>query len=234
MGLLRSRLAGPRLFERGGGVGGRSQGAELNITLGNPGRCPKTQTLTIGVFDDSGSMLGGADSTGLRYAESTLAFDRISRRCRCGQERVAVLHMNRPNSADLLGIALGKASRAAIAAALTVPADGDGASTLGDTLVRAKKIADEHPGHDTTLIVFSDFELTDDMTALAASLAAFPGDVHAVVMRSTPPPELLAQSAIRCIRVEAGAKPGPVARALFDAITTHRPGRQLSHPSQGR
>lgn len=221
-GLLPSRLLPSHLLGTGG-VTGRRPGA-LDITLGHPGRCPAEPTLAVCIFDDSGSMLGGSDSTGLRYAEAGLALDRVARRCRCGQELAAVLHMNRPTSADLPVTPLNRRTGAAVTAALTVPGDGDGASEMAATLRRAVQLAHSHSRHRSMLAAFSDYELVDDMRTLAAELQGFPGDVHAVVMRSAPPQPLLDADGITVTHVPAGAAPGAVAHALFDTLTTHRPG----------
>ncbi|MBT1003951.1 hypothetical protein KIH31_15275 [Paenarthrobacter sp. DKR-5] len=221
--VLPARLARGRLLGTGG-LGNNAPAPKLNLVLGHPGTCPAEPTLTICIFDDSGSMLGGADSTGERYTEAGIVFDRISRSCRCDREKAAILHMNRPTSADRAPLALNRRARSDFAGALTVPTDGDGASTMGATLEKALQIARAHPSHRTALLCFSDFELTDTPARLAADLAAFPGDVHAVVMRSEPPQELLNQEAITITRIAAGAAPGAVARALFHTLTIHRPG----------
>lgn len=232
--IQRGRLARPHLIGRGG-VSGRGPSPTLNLVLGNPGRCPDQPTLLICLFDDSGSMLGGADSTGLRYTEVALVFDRIGSRCRCDHELAAVLHMNRPTSADLPPSRLNRRSKTDFAASLTVPADGDGASAMAATLERAAQIARQHPQHKTTLAAFSDYELIDNMSVLADALTTFPGDVHAVVMRSQPPQELLAEAAITVAHVPNGTTPGAVARSLFDAMTLYRPGhRPAITPVDGR
>lgn len=224
--LQRGRLAPSHLLGTGG-VSGRGTSPTLSVLLGHPGRCPDVETLLICVFDDSGSMLGGSDSTGLRYVEAALVFERVGRRCRCNRELAAVLHMNRSTSADLQPTPLNRHVKTDVSKALTVPTDGDGASEMAATLQRAEQIARMHPNHKTTLAAFSDYELSDNMTALATSMSNFPGDVHAVVMRSEPPQELLSEDRISVAHVANGAAPGAVARALFDAMTVHRPGRRL-------
>lgn len=218
-------LAPSHLLGTGGGTC-RADTPTLNITLGQPGACPTEPTLLISINDDSGSMLGGSDSAGLRYTEFGIVIDRVSRRCHCDRELVAVLHMNRPSSADRPALPLNRRAKADIAGGLVVPTDGDGASTMGATLQRAKQIAASYPHHRAVLAAFSDYELTDDMARLAADLAAFPGGVHAVVMRSQPPQQLLDNHAITVTHVQAGEAPGALARALFAALTTHRPGHR--------
>jgi len=229
--LQRGGLAPSHLLGTGGGTG-RGPHNDLNIVLGNPGSCPNEPTLVISINDDSGSMLGGSDSTGLRYTEFGLALDRVSRRCRCDRELVAVLHMNRPTSADRPPLPLNRRAKADIAGGLIVPSDGDGASTMGATLRRATDLAAAYPNHRAVLAAFSDYELTDDLTRLAADLAAFPGDVHAIVMRSQPPQALVDADAITVTHVAAGAAPGALAQALFASLTTHRPGRRAAAPTR--
>lgn len=229
--LQRGGLAPSYLLGTGGGAGGASRN-DLNIVLGHAGSCPNEPTITISINDDSGSMLGGSDSTGLRYTEFGIAIDRVSRRCRCDRELVAVLHMNRPTSADRPPVPLNRRAKADLAGGLVVPRDGDGASTMGATLRRATELAASHPNHRAVLAAFSDYELTDDLTELAADLAAFPGDVHAIVMRSQPPQALLDFDAITVTHVAAGAAPGALAHALFAALTTHRPGARAASPTR--
>lgn len=222
-GLRPSRLAPSHLLGTGGVTG---QGAIplLNLILGYPGTCPNEPTLVISINDDSGSMLGGSDSTGLRYTEFEIVIDRVGRRCRCDRELVAILHMNRPTSADRPPLPLNRRVKADIKGGLTIPTDGDGASAMGATLRRAAQIASAYPTHRVVLAAFSDFELIDNMNQLTAELAAFPGEVHAIVMRSQPPQQLLDEDAITVTHVPAGAAPGAVASALFAALTAYRPG----------
>lgn len=225
--LQRGRLAPSHLLGTGGGTA-RGPRNDLNIVLGNPGSCPTEPTLVISINDDSGSMLGGSDSTGLRYTEFGIAIDRVRRRCRCDRELVAVLHMNRTTSADRAPLPLNRRANTDIAGGLVVPSDGDGASTMGDTLRRATELAASYPNHRAVLAAFSDYELTDNLTQLTADLAAFPGKVHAIVMRSQPPRPLLDSDAITVTHVAAGAAPGALAQALFTALTTHRPGHRTA------
>lgn len=225
--LLRSQLALPQLFGTGVPAADAAGTAGITLNLGAPGSCPRNPTLFIAMFDDSASMLGGADSTGLRYAEAAVAFETVTRRCSCDRELAAILHMNRPNSADRAAAPLSRRAKSDFAGGLVVPADGDGASAMAATLRRAHRIAANHPDHQTVLAAFSDFELVDDMTVLAEDLAKFPGDVHAVVMRSLPPDELY-RDGLTVTHVAGGEPVGAVGRALFDALTVHRPGRRAA------
>lgn len=223
--LQRGRLAPSHLLGTGSWAA-RTAHNYLNLVLPHPGACPYEPTLVISINDDSGSMLGGSDSTGMRYIEFGVAIDRVSRRCRCDRELVAVLHMNRPTSADRGPLPLNRRAKADIAGGLVVPIDGDGASTMGATLRRAAALAASYPNHRAVLAAFSDYELTDNMSQLTADLAAFPGQVNAIVMRSQPPQELMQSEAITVVHVPAGEAPGAVAHSLFAALTTHRPGNR--------
>jgi hypothetical protein len=232
-GILGGRLAPSRILGYGW-VSGRAPSPMPNIVLGHPGRCPKEPTLHICLFDDSGSMLGGADSSGLRYAEAELVFQRIMAGCRCNRELAAILHMNQPTSADRPAMSLNRKADADIIGGLKVPTDGDGASTMAATLARARQIAQAHPDHAATLVAFSDYELTDDIQGLVKDMEAFPGVVHAVVLRSQPPRELLAANGIDVTHISSGEAPGAVARALFSSVTKQRPGaRGVPRKSRG-
>jgi hypothetical protein len=228
--LLPPRLLPSRL--RGGGRPGPHRvAAGPSFSLGPAGSCPGRPTLLIDIFDDSGSVLGGNDSTGLRYAEAAVAFEAVARRCRCDDELAAILHMDRPNSADLPPTSLNRRNRSSFKAGLTVPGDGDGASTLRATLRRAEQLAVDYPDHDISLAVFSDFELfDDDLPGLWEELGAFRGRVFAVALRAAPPAALVAHDRITVTEITLGAAPGAVAQALFAALTTYRlaVGRRLT------
>lgn len=152
MSITRGDLA-PAVLVGTGGLGGvRSSRTRLKIDLPSPGRCPDQPTLLILMFDDSGSMLGGNDSAGLRYEEAALAVQAVGKRCRCGAERVAVLHMDRPTAGDLSPTPIQRRNWADIDAALDVPADTDGASAMSATLKRAAELADQHRGSRIFLV----------------------------------------------------------------------------------
>ncbi len=222
MSLLPGRLAGPSTMGAGGLAGTRSSRVSLNITLPPPGKCAIRPTLLIMLFDDSGSMLGGNDSTGLRYQEAALAVRAVGKRCRCGRERVAVLHMNRPTCGDLAPTPIRQRDWPAIENALEIPGDTDGASAITATLGRATQIAATHQDHQICLLVFSDFELIDNMHQLAFDLAAVPADVRAVAMRSQPPAVFDEFDRIAVTHIPTGQQPGMVAEAVFAALTDPR------------
>src|SRR3954462_13083097 len=100
----------------------RGTAAETSrFLLGPVGNCPGKPTLLIAVFDDSGSVLGGNDTTGRRYEEAAIAFDAVGRRCRCDDELAAILHMDRPNSADVPPTPLNRRRGGRFDVGLTVP-----------------------------------------------------------------------------------------------------------------
>lgn len=227
MSITRGDLA-PAVLAGTGGLGGmRSSRTRLKIALPSPGRCPDQPTLLILMFDDSGSMLGGNDSAGLRYEEAALAVQAVGKRCRCGAERVAVLHMNRPTNGDLKPTPIQQRNWADIETALDIPADTDGASAMSATLQRAAELAEQHRGYRVFLLAFSDYELFEDMHQLAVDLAAFPGQAHAIVMRSEPPAIFAEYDKIAVTHVPTGQEPGLVARTIFDVLTgPRRPDRR--------
>jgi hypothetical protein len=121
----------------------------------------------------------------------------------------------------------------ALRAGLCLPSDGPGTSELGSSLARAHEIATTHPAHAVTLVVFSDFLLFDpEPGPVLAALAAFPGDVHAVVLGTRLPAGLLPPP-IRCTPITAGDPPGALAHALFSSLTTHRGGATSTGAANG-
>jgi hypothetical protein len=230
--LRHGRLAKPRLWGYPSGpLRAPVHPATSGITLGPVGRCPGKRTLAIKVFDDSGSILAGNDTTARRYEEAILAIDAVSRRCRCDNELVAILHMDRPNSADVPPTPLNPRRGGRFGTGLRVPPDGDGASTLRATLRRAEALAIGHPEHEATLAVFSDFLLFDDnLPGLWAELGGFPAHVVAVALRAAPPQAVVDDDRVTVVEVGPGSPAGSVARALFGALTTHRrPGAPPVH-----
>lgn len=181
------------------------------------GACPHQPTLTIFVFDDSGSVSGGADPIGQRYEEARLAIAHLSRRCRCSQELVAVLHFDRDTGGDSEPTVITKRNMQRINAALVDPG-GYGTSELGDALTDAEELALAHPGHTVTLGIFSDFELFDeDLSDIYERLQAFPGKVHAVVLGGHTP-AMLNASELPTTTIGWNALSGDVARAVLAAL----------------
>lgn len=200
--------------------------------LGKPGRCPANATLSINLFDNSGSVVGGNDPSANRYVEAQAAIGRISQSCHCGDELTAIYHFDTPTSGDVAPIAIGRKQRTAIARGLAIPSDGRGISELGPSLRVAYDTAAHYPDHDAVLVVYSDFELFDhNLGDVLERFAAFPGRVHAVVLRSQPPQLLLDDDRVQVTPVGYDAPAGEVARAVFDSLTIHRPGRRVYTPA---
>jgi hypothetical protein len=222
--LLVGRTGAPRLLGWGG-AGHQGEPETGRIALGHPGRCPKIATLTIFVTDDSVS--GGNDVIGKRYAEAAYAIDQVGRRCRCGKELVAVFHFDVPTSRDVAATRLRGRARKIIKAGLDAPAHAS-SSNLGSSLKAAKDTAAAHPVHATTLIVASDFQLFDpNVPDVLSELAAFPGNVHAVVLRSAPPQQLLDDPRVMVTSIDYNSPRGSMAHAVFYSLTTYRPRRRL-------
>jgi hypothetical protein len=184
--------------------------------------------LLIMLFDNSGSVTGGNDPIGNRYLEAAIALDKVGRRCRCENELAAVLSFDTPTSGDVPPTPINGKNRAGVAKGLAAPPDGGGCSLLTASLHAAQRIAHAHPDHLRSLLVFSDFELLDpDPRGLLEEFAAFPGDVHAIVLRSTPPQQLVDHPRVTVTQIGYDSQPGAVAQAVFEALTVHRPKRPL-------
>jgi hypothetical protein len=197
------------------------------IALGKPGRCPEQPVLLITLYDNSASVTGGNDPIGHRFLEAELAIRRVGTRCRCGQELVATLHFDTPTTGDLQPTPITKSHFEDITRSLAIPPDGAGISCLGPSLTAARHLVDRHPSHHPILVVLSDYELFDNFLS---DLIAFPGDVHAVVLRAAPPPILISADTVTVTAVDYNSHPGIVARAIFGALTHTRPGAQALPP----
>lgn len=226
------RSSHPRLI--GGGGARRGPSYTDAITLGRPGRCAEDPLLLITLFDNSGSITGGNDPVGQRFVEAGLAVSAVGRRCRCGDDLVAVLHFDTPTSGDLAPTSIRDAR--ALEASLAVPPDGAGISSMAASLDKAYALAARHPRHRAALVALTDFELFDPPGTIGRFLA-FPGDVHAVTLRSRPPQLLLDAPDVAVTPVSHDSRPGALARAIFTALTAGRPGArpipaipQLTHP----
>lgn len=213
-----------------GGVLGYSSPAVTGpprLVVGDPGRCPGYPTLTIAIFDDSGSVIApaGSDPVSNRYAEAGAAFDALARRCRCGQCSVAVLHF------DLVGDAgplpLKRRVPGSLSRSLAIPPDAAGCSLLGPSLAAAARIVDGTPAaRDLALVVFSDFQLfDDDLDRVLSNLAGFPGDVHAVVLGSSP--LITMDPRITVTRLTNSDPPGALGRALLRSLAQGRRGAHI-------
>jgi hypothetical protein len=191
------------------------------VWLGYPGRCTGRARRLLFCFDDSGSMTGGNDPVGNRYAEAAHAVATVARSCTCGREWVQVLHFDAGHDAGPCHVGDPR-----VADALRQPMSPEGSSALGPALRRARRSA-RATGAGVQLVILSDFELLDrDVDKTFARLAAFPGRVTAVVLGVEPDPRL-ADPRITVLRIEASDAPGALARELFAQITAGRPGRAL-------
>jgi len=198
---------------------GRSYAEEIRV--GKPGSCPERPLLAIVLFDNSGSVLGGNDPIGQRFLEAELAISRVGNRCRCGKDIAAVIHFDTPTSGDLEPTPITKPHWDRIHQSLAVPPDGRGISCLGPSLLAAHELAERYrSSHDVTLVAMTDFELFDNYLD---ELIAFPGDVHAVSLRATPPDRIVAAGEVTVTQVDYSSRPGTVARAVFRALTKTRP-----------
>lgn len=200
--------------------------------LGQVGRCPARPTLVIPIVDDSGSIAapGGADPISNRYSEMRLALRAVARRCRCKQELAAVLHFDSP-AGDAGPEPLTKAGLMALRPGLAIPLAGAGTSDLLPSLLRATELAEAHPGHESVVVIFSDFALTDrDHAAVAAGLVDFPGVVYACVLGTH---EVSIPGIDHHISIGHDREPGAVAHALIAGLTHHRlAGSDESPPSR--
>lgn len=177
----------------------------------------------IMIPDNSGSVTGGNDPIGERFAEAWLAIARVGARCRCGHELIDIASFDTPTSLDLPPTPIVGANSAAIKQSLAVPPDGAGSSCLAPSLARAEATARAYPGHHVILVVLSDFQLFDsDPSGVLKRMLAFRGDVHAVVLRAEPPQVLIDAPNVTVTRVNYTSPPGTVARAVFRALTTKR------------
>lgn len=209
-----------------GTVPAQRTAAGTRIQLPHPGRPALYPTLLIAVFDDSGSVAGpvGSDPLSGRYEEARQAFEVIARRG-AAHELGAVLHFDTPCSGDVGPVPLVRRGLLSVRSALRVPLDGAGSSELGPSLGRAAELAAEHPDHRATLVVLSDFLLFDpEPGPVLRALAAFPGDVHAVVLGGRLPPGVLDERVQRT-DITSEDQPGALALALFGSLTTHRLGQ---------
>ncbi|MFF5498970.1 hypothetical protein [Streptomyces aquilus] len=198
---------------------------EPGYRLGRPGHPAEEPTLLIAIFDDSGSVISpaGTDPLSNRYAEATGAFAAVARKG-ARHELGAILHFDTPCSGDVGPVPITRRGLLTLRPGLRPPPDARGSSELEPSLRRATEMAEAYPGHKATLIVASDFLLMDPEPAdVLTELAAFPGQVHAVVLGTRLPAGVL-EERITLTRIRRDAPPGAVARALFSSLVVHRPG----------
>ncbi|QLY30395.1 hypothetical protein H0264_35620 [Nocardia huaxiensis] len=228
--LPHARLRRARLIGEGdNGVtfvpGKRSEA--MGFSLPHPGRCSGEKTLTIAIFDDSGSVagLGGNDPVSQRYREAQLALRHLAVACTCGKEFGAVLHFDCPTPQDVPVTRLRGRGLRRLVRGLAEPIGAFGTSDLAPALTAAEAMAEEFDGGQVQLVVFSDFLLTDRQPdAVLSELAEFPGAVHAVVLTANPPLVLTSDPGVTVTNVGGSSEAGEVARALLASLTEHRVG----------
>jgi hypothetical protein len=216
---------GQLLGTSGSRLGKPGRPSRPDYVLGDPGRPATVPTLLITVFDSSGSVISpaGTDPLSNRFAEVAHAFTVVARRGSL-HELGAVVHFDTPTSCDVGPVSITRQGLRVLRKGLRVPPDGQGSSELGPSLHRAVGIAEAHPDHQATLVVLSDFLLTDSSPEQVLSdLAAFPGQVHAVVLGGRMPAGVLDER-VTVTHIGRDDPPGAVARALFASLTIHRPG----------
>jgi hypothetical protein len=226
--LLPCPITASQLFRHLGPA--RRPSPEPRLLLGDPGRCGEQPTLVITVFDDSGSVTSpaGADPVSNRYQEARQALRTVARRCRCGQCLGSVLHFDLV--AGVPPTALTKRLVSGLEAGLRPPADAVGCSVLGPSLSEAYEITERYPEYLSTLVVLSDFELFDpNVGEVLTRLAAFPGDVHAVVLGRRGLDGGL-DPRIQVTPIRRDDPPGALAQVVFASLTAHRVGRRLAGP----
>ncbi len=220
--LLPPHLAGPALLGSGSsGAPEANGGRQIDVYLGNPGACPREKVIYFNLFDNSGSVTGGNDPVGRRFDEVAHTLNYLSRYCKCGREFSSVIHFDTPTSGDVPPTTLNRKGLDALSAGLSVPYDGAGISELGPSLSRVTDVVAKNPDDTPVVTVLSDFELFDPPQVLD-DLVSFPGLVHAVVFRSTPPQVLVDDDSVLVTRVQPSDSIGSVAKAVFESMTAVR------------
>lgn len=203
------------------------------ISLPPIGKCPDHPTLVILAFDNSGSVTGGNDPVGNRFEEASVAVNHLAKRCRCGQEQVALRTFDLGTSSDIGPLTLDRKGPKELHEALRVPAaPAYGSSCLGPSLAEAERLAAAHRDHEVVLVVFSDFELLDgDTGAVLCRLERFAEQpncqAHGVVLRSSPPTQL-ESSAVFVTHIPVDSPRGAVARAVLGALVAAREPEEVS------
>ncbi|KXP06894.1 VWA domain-containing protein [Tsukamurella tyrosinosolvens] len=194
------------------------------IPLGPVGTCSGIPTLTILITDDSGSIAlpGGADPISGRYRETGEAVRALSEACTCEQELFAVVHFDTP-AGDAGPVALSTESIDLVLDALKIPPGATGSSSVMPALQRALHLGGQHPDHALSLVLMTDFELTDaDPGAVMETLTALPGSLVAIALGD----ESGVNTDTRYWGVSFTDPPGSVGRAVMSALTIHRVGEE--------
>lgn len=220
-------LDGGLLGERATSGRGSAKPALSPITLPPAGPCPDHPTLVIMVLDNSGSVTGGNDPVGNRFEEASVGINHLAKRCRCGQEQVALRTFDLGTGSDIGPLVISRKGPKELFDALRVPpAPAYGSSCLGPSLSDAERLAASHRDHEVVLVVFSDFELLDsDTSVVLGRLRRFAEQpnrqAHAVVLRSNPPSQLDGSEVV-VTHVPVDSPRGAVARAVLSALLAAR------------
>ncbi len=208
------------------------------IELGWPGLEPKDPCLVILDFDSSGSVIApqGNDPVGNRFEEAKRAIRLVADWTYSSRSKIAVLHFDHPDGASGVVPLNDRHLRRRLDASLQNPG-GRGTSDLLPSLTEMERLAAAHPDHDVIGMVVSDFELSDtDPSEVFSRLRAFPGRIHAVVLASQVPPDLVNADNITITTLSPGDPPGAFAAELHRSLTaTRRAARHsLLHGSHGK
>lgn len=225
--LLDVTLLEPRLHPIGSATAAvekTRRSARPAFSLGDPGACPPCSTLTMFLSDDSASLTGqsGNDPLAQRYHEALRAIEHISRACRCRNELVSIIHFDYPSHLDVPPQRLHRRGMRRLRSGLC--SEGlPGSSDLAPALDKAEQLAGKFGGGESTLVVLSDFLLTDrDPRGVLEQLVSFDGQVHAVVLGAKPPTILHDAPHVAVTTITPTSVRGATAQAIFDGLMTHR------------
>lgn len=139
----------------------------------------------------------------------------ISQSAYCNDEdRAAVIHF--ASTAKASGPFLLRSESALITASLQGPDPSVGSDTaLAPAVAAAADLARRFPSHRATLVLNTDGEINDTITAFAR-LALFPGDIHLVAIGKTLGPTWVAVKKASVRVLTDSTKTGEVARGLAD------------------
>lgn len=204
---------------------------QLQIQLGAAGSDPQDPNIVSLCFDDSGSLALGNDPVGARYQEARRALEHIVASTRTDKQQVAIFRFDHLTVPPIGPLALNnKAPRKALLRAIEPPKVFPGSSVLTPAMQAMNQLAKDYEGANNVAVIFSDFELLDQLPSQPFNeIAAFPGIVHAVVMNRFPPDELVALPNVLITRVSAADPPGMLAAALAHSLTLHRSGATRPH-----